>query len=694
MNHLSSIRQRTAIALVVTVQIMSLFVFSAPRISAETVCPPFTGTSAPTGAAARTFVYNPERCLWENDYYTWSPQTKIYSAKYDQTPVLNDAGTAWEYPEWDYSAAQGKYVKRIISKPVPVPAQAQEQPAKTAAQNQQSQQAPQTTETPGLPGVSGAASQTNGTATVSNTGSGSSNTINSNNQTDATVDLINNTSVVSVLDSTAVSGDASVMQNTNGGSATTGDATAIANYVTLLQSGWNPSGGALSTFSTDIFGSFTGDLLFNPDRILNTGDSSTNEINNNNNSDLHLTVSDKASIDNTINLEAVSGHATVSENTNAGDARSGDATAVANLINLINSSINSMQSFIGNINIHGDLNGDLLLPEAIMAQLLGTGYGSQNNINNNNSVDADVNIKTNASITDNINLAAQSGNATVSANTNAGDATTGDASTNVEHQNYIGTNTTRPSGLLVFVNVLGKWVGYVHPGFSSISDTGANSANAINNNNHTDIDADITQDYSITNNINATAISGDATVSRNTNAGSATTGNASAAANVLNIIDSNLNYEDWFGVLFINVFGSWNGGFGVDTAAGGQRPIPGAVAAGGKGAGGPDVLGTAEEQDVSGVAYVARRVMATTASSSGFTTSGSNDNNGAASTSSAATEMLTTSSEQPSAAATGTINNSSAQLWVPAVMVMLGGAIYVGSRQDWAFIRSAISKVR
>ena len=34
------------------------------------------------------------------------------------------------------------------------------------------------------------------------------------------------------------------------------------------------------------------------------------------------------------------------------------------------------------------------------------------------------------------------------------------------------------------------------------------------------------------------------------------------------MIDSNMKFTDWFGVLFINVFGTWDGSFGVDTPSG------------------------------------------------------------------------------------------------------------------------------
>jgi hypothetical protein len=84
--------------------------------------------------------------------------------------------------------------------------------------------------------------------------------------------------------------------------------------------------------------------------------------------------------------------------------------------------------------------------------------------------------------------------------------------------------------------------------------------------------SDTSLDYqnisNINNNITAQSTSGSATVSENTRGGNAATGNATASVNLLNISMSSLSLSNWLGVLFINVFGSWNGSFGINTSAG------------------------------------------------------------------------------------------------------------------------------
>lgn len=530
-------------------------------------CPEVNGTNSPTGASAYTFVLNPATCKWENTYYIWDPISKTYAKKYDQTPILNALGTAWEYTEWNFNPVTGEYQPALISIPVPVPVSV----PTTGSQTPTSTSA----NTPSLPGISGANSQLVGGSTISGTGPDSSNQINNTGNFNGTINILNDVQLLTMLNSTATSGNAYVMQNTNGGNALTGDAEVIANYLNMIQSTWDPLHGNITVFEAGLFGDFFGDILFNPNAILNTGPSSDNTISNNTDTDLTVSVTENSGIQNDINLASVSGDATVSQNTTAGDATTGDATAIANIINMINSSLVSGQSFIGSLNIYGSLVGDLLLPDGIMDELRNTGPNSLNNIANSNDTNLDLTVERNSSITNNLDLSATSGNAVVDSNTNAGSATTGSASTSAQQINVIGQNTVGNKGLLVFMNVLGTWQGVLWDGTgtSSILGSGPNSTNLISNNNSTDITGNIVQNSSIINNINLDSLSGDALVSSNTNAGSARSGNASSAVNLLNMIDSNMVFNDWFGVLFINVFGNWHGSFGVDTVAGDSPPI-------------------------------------------------------------------------------------------------------------------------
>ena len=460
-----------------TIGFTSSIVFAEDQIPALPPCPTASGTVAPTGAAAVTYSFNPVSCLWENSYFTWDPITKIITAKYDQTPLLNSQGTAWEYIEWIYNPSAGSYGGHIVSIPVPAPATTPTTPG-TGVNSSES--------TPGVPGVAGAGSQLLGSSSTSNTGPNSSNNYQNGGNLNGNINLANNSSINTIFSSLAGTGNAIVMGNTTAGNATSGNAEAVGNFLNMIQSSWDPTLGNVTVFNAGLFGNFFGDILFNPEAIIsNTGPSSNNNITNDVNENLNINVSDTSNINNNIKLAATTGDATVSQNTNAGNAMTGNATTIANIINMINSSIATGNSFIGTLDIYGNLVGDLLLPQSILAQLKNTGPNSKNNIANNNSSNVNLVGNNQNSINNNLNLSASSGNAVVDSNTNAGNATTGSANTNAKQVNVIGKNSSGTKGLAVLVNVLGTWVGMLWDGSgtSSIDGTGPNSTNNISNTN-------------------------------------------------------------------------------------------------------------------------------------------------------------------------------------------------------------------
>lgn len=580
MNRLRNTSKQLLIALTIFVQSFGFSLINTPRLYAQEAevpsCPVTTGAQAPTGAGSQTFTFRPAgsgspECVWENAYYFWSPATKAYTPRYD-THVCDPVTDICERVEWVYISAQSQYVEQRTVVSVPTPPPAPTDNATTQAT------------TGGGGGDAGTATQNTSSTVSSGNGTDSTNSVSNNTNTNVDGAITNNASVLTTLDSNATSGDASALFNTTVGDVSTGDAAAIANILNMIQSTWDPSQGDLTVFSADLLANYYGDLLLDPSIVLGNGTGSNNDITNNTNQNLTLNVTDNATIENDINLNAISGDATANGNTTVGDVSTGDAHAVANVINMINSMIQSGQSFIGSLNIHGDLNGDILLPQSIMDILLGNGTGANNSIANAGNTNVSVDSTSDYSITNNTDLGATTGNAGAEYNTTVGNLSTGNAETNVNEMNLIGQNVQNSHGLLVFVNVLGTWVGMLFgaPGTSAISaGNGTNSSNNITNSTNTNADINYEQNFSITNNLNLNATSGDATANANTTVGNVSSGNATSSANILNMINSTMNFTDWFGVLFINVFGSWDGSFGVDTESG-ERPV------GGMGAGGQE----------------------------------------------------------------------------------------------------------
>jgi len=515
-----------------------------------------SGVHHPVGADAAAFTYQcsgPYAGKWTSQYYVYDPATTVQSPLYSPDYSYDCTTHVWTMTQWTYNPVKHAYAQSRV-----VPATAPNLPTGCAPP-------PTTAATPA-------------STTITGTGTGSTNTTGSTASLNDTTTNDTALAMANGVTSTSTSGDASVTGNTTAGSATSGGASAITTVANLLQSTSNVLGPNTVVFTADINGDVNGDILLDPSAILNTGTGSTNTTDNKLQVNTSTTNDTDASIINTINTGATSGDATVAGNTTAGSATSGDATAIVNLLNLINSTVAAGQSFIGTININGNLNGDILLPQSVIDQLLAnTGTGSTNTANTTLTNNSTTTNTTSESIANNITSSAASGDAAVTGNTTAGSATSGLAGTNVTVLNLTGSNTVGKDDLLVFVNVLGQWVGMIVNAptgattadlGSNITGTGTGSSNSLGTDVTDNSTTTNTTSESITNNVNVSAQSGDATVYHNTTAGNATSGNAYTAVNILNMEGSNISLSDWFGVLFINVFGIWNGSFGLNTAAG------------------------------------------------------------------------------------------------------------------------------
>jgi hypothetical protein len=504
------------------------------------------GPQKPTGPAAKTYHYNETSRLWENDYYTWDPATNQTSPKTPKDYSYNPSTGMWDTTDWQYKPEAKAYVPSTASNPTnPNPS-----PSHTSQPVIESSK----------PGV---------TQTGSNDGVNADNNQVKKSENDATFNSFFNNKISNQVNSTANTGNAQVTQNTDAGNAISGNATDIATLLNMLQSSWNPTNGsAPATFVSNINGNVVGDLNIDPSALSSQSVSGTSVSKTNNN--LTVNAQDNGQINNKLNLDASSGNVLVDRNTSAGNAQSGSANAVANVVNVINSAIGSGKSFIGSININGNFNGDILLPTNVINQLLATNSApsSVNNLTSKTTTNAGLNSSSDQTINNNVSTSAASGNATVDRNTTGGNATTGSAKTNVTMLNLTGRKVVGADSLLVFVNVLGKWVGMIMDAPSGT--TAAAIGGGISSNTQTANNADINlgSNQRINNDINVKSKSGDTAVTSNTTAGNAVSGNASSSVNLANITGSQLSLSDWFGILFINVFGSWNGSFGVDTAAG------------------------------------------------------------------------------------------------------------------------------
>ena len=529
--------------------------------------PPKAGPPPP-GADSRVFTYDYGTNTWESFLYSYNPVTRVRTMKNVPTVRYNFTTGMWEKIAWSFSAPSQTYFWYVVSTQPTQPEGLVMGPTPQSVAAQR-------------------AASGNGTS-VNGTGPGSNASVQNSTNNNTGLTFNNNNDFNIVLDLLSRSGNAAVLGNTKGGSASSGNATSTANILNQIQSKWDIND--LLTFSSDIYGSVFGDLLVNTSDL---GPKSNVAVTNNKNNNLDVNVNNNTTINNDINVVAQTGDATVSHNTTGGDATTGNANAFANIINMINSSINSGSAFMGTLNIYGDFDGDILFPQGALDTLIAsTGPDSSVDVNNqqNNNVNAEIN--NNTAINNNIHATATTGDATVSHNTTGGDATTGNANSKVTMLNLTGKDVVSENTLLVFINVLGKWVGVLMdaPAGTTAAAIGSGAKVASNNTANNNLTYTENNNATINNNINVEAASGNATVSDNTTGGNAKTGDANANVNVANLVGSNIASNSWFGVLFINVFGTWNGSFNVDTAAG---DVPqganttGQTARGGQGGEGP-----------------------------------------------------------------------------------------------------------
>ena len=532
-----------------------------------------SGVHRPVGADAVTYSYNCTTGTWENAHYTYNPATGLTTPKDPAVYTYNPATGQYDTTTWVYNAPSGSYVARTqsVSQP-PTGATVVGGPAPAAPAS------PATSlgSTGGSSTSKSAATSSNGNATggtASSSGPGSHNNTGGNTSSSSSTNNTTGASINNLDVGQASSGNALVIGNTTAGNATSGNAQDIANVVNLLQSSSNVLGGNAITFVANIDGDVNGDFLIDPSLLGSLQPASNTDGSD---GDAHVIINNNtdAAINNDIILAAASGNAIVSNNTTAGNATSGQAQAIANVVNVINSAISGGNSFLGVININGNLNGDILMPPGFIDQLVASNVPTvsiDTSTPDSGTNNVHVTNTNNSSVTNNVTASANSGQASVAGNTTAGNATSGSAKTNITAFNLTGSNVIGANDLLVFVNVLGNWVGMIvnAPSGSTAAELGGGitgNTSAAAGNNATDVDNKNNQ--SITNNINASAQSGNASITHNTTAGNATSGNANVAVNLLNVENSNLSLANWFGILFINVFGNWNGSFGVNTSAG------------------------------------------------------------------------------------------------------------------------------
>ena len=245
----------------------------------------------------------------------------------------------------------------------------------------------------------------------------------------------------------------------------TGDALALANLLTLLNT--NIVGSNFEVLFLDLLGGNSQDINLNElwqqllemqagSELRLAGETSLSNLS------LIIRNLNQANLENTVEVEAQSGANAANENGGNASVATGDATALANVTNIVNTNIVGSQFFFGVINILGFFEGNLILPrpESFSQESSGTqGVGGVVFENQNQ-----------AEITDAVSAGAETGlNET---NGNAGDnlITTGDATSVANSFSLVNLNILRNNWFFLLINNLGTWTGRIF-GWSAPSAT-------------------------------------------------------------------------------------------------------------------------------------------------------------------------------------------------------------------------------
>ena len=247
---------------------------------------------------------------------------------------------------------------------------------------------------------------------------------------------------------------------------------------------------------------------------------------------------------------------------NGGDAsiNTGDAYAGSNVLNIVNTNIIDSNYLLLSLANFGDWNGDIVFPAASFFDeffTFGNDYTPSTSIENNNEADVE----------NNVGVSADTGNNSANNNEDAG-IETGNAYASSAIANQVNTNLFGTDSFMLMFRLSGGWSGNVFglPEGFSIEDTANGLAIYGGSDDGTDDDSDIQEIpdsvqnnniAEITNNIQVVAVTGGNNANGNDNANIGT-GDAYAASNVVNVVNTNVIGRNWVLALF-NLLGNWGG---------------------------------------------------------------------------------------------------------------------------------------
>jgi hypothetical protein len=358
------------------------------------------------------------------------------------------------------------------------------------------------------------------------------------NATSTVMDIDTTTATSTATSTTATTTEETVpMTSTSTPVIQSGHAVAMANILNILNANMVNSEGAilLSNFFDDQFGTLD---------LRGTGGGNCGLITCNSNG-IQINLLNTAEIANTIAVTATSGE-NVIDGAGDGTINTGDAYAGLNLVNVANTNFVDSRYLLVSMNAFRSINGDIVFPS------LSSFFTSLNP----NS--ATQNISNNAEIQNNVSVTANTGNNTAS--TASSTISTGNAISTNNVFNSINTNLSGGNTMHILLRVHGSWVGEIFGGSDEFQALRSNSSVYLTNGVSgpgSNSSVNSTNTATISNNVTVSADTGNNEV-RNASSSIIETGDAYAAANILNVANANVIGKNWM-LAIINIFGDFNG---------------------------------------------------------------------------------------------------------------------------------------
>jgi|GEM_PF-683294 hypothetical protein len=299
-----------------------------------------------------------------------------------------------------------------------------------------------------------------------------------------------------------------------------------------------------------------------------------------NSSQLNVINNNAATVTNSVIVRSSTGD-NVASSTGDASINTGDAYAAANVVNLVNTNIVNSSYLLLSFNNFGDLNDSITLPGNDFFQKLFANGEATSSMNAstytvNNTNDVTLTGSTTADAATGGNMASTTTADASTTPSGSGLVTTGDAYSSANTYNQANTNNVGGTSVFMLFRVAGNWTGSVIGLPAGITEsvvpdgndqliefvsTGASTTPAtdwLQKYNASQFLASSTNTATLNNNVSVSADTGSNQATTDTGTSSVTTGDAYAAASVVNLINTNIVGQNWIFSVF-NIFGNLNG---------------------------------------------------------------------------------------------------------------------------------------